>query len=42
METIHEAYMQIKDELFSTKSYDSKLTYINPDFADLVRLDHIL
>ncbi len=36
METIHDAYLQIKDELLNSKAKLPKLTYINPDFKDLV------
>jgi len=36
METIHDAYLQIKDEFLNSKAKLPKLTYINPDFKDLV------
>ena len=36
METIHDAYLQIKDEMLSTKAISSKLTYINPTFNALI------
>ena len=32
METIHEAYLQIKEEFLNSKATCSKLTYINSDF----------
>ena len=37
METIHDAYLQIKDEFINSKATSSKLTYINPDFKNLIR-----
>lgn len=36
MGTIHEAYLQIKDELIKSNTISSKLTYINPNFKQLI------
>jgi hypothetical protein len=36
MGTIHEAYLQIKEELIKTNAVSSKLTYINTDFKQLI------
>ncbi len=36
MGTIHEAYLQLKDELIKSNEITSKLTYINPDFKQLI------
>lgn len=38
METIHEAYLQIKEEFLNSKATCSKLTYINSDFKNLIGL----
>lgn len=38
MGTIHEAYLQIKEELIKSNTISSKLTYINPDFKQLIGL----
>lgn len=37
METIHDAYLQIKDEFLSSKAKCSKITYIQENFQDLIQ-----
>jgi hypothetical protein len=37
METIHDAYLQIKDEFLNTQARCSKLTYINENFRDFIQ-----
>ena len=41
MGTIHEAYLQLKDELIKSNEIKSKLTYINPDFKQLIGFSFI-
>jgi len=36
MGTIHEAYLQIKEEFIKSNATSSKLTYINTDFKQLI------
>lgn len=37
MKTIHDAYLQIKDEFLSSNAKCSKMTYIQENFKDLIQ-----
>lgn len=41
METIHDAYLDIKREFLNSKAHCSKITYINDDFKDLIGLKEL-